>query len=664
MKKLILLFVLFASFQAYSQHNLTVKRLTTDTIRARVDSIYFVSPVSGLNIDLSLNGLSDVDTTGLDSGEALVWDGLKWINDSIQSVSLGTTNQIPFINAGNTDFNYSANLIYDGDTLKVPYLNASDDLKIRDTTIIDLIQEYATASPAGNNQEIQFNNNGAFGSDVNLKWNGTYLDLSDPSNTNSFIGKNNGLNITTASKNSTLGVYSGNKLTSGQNNTFIGYYAGSSVMTSSSNTFLGFESGKVNSGGCSNTFTGAQSGWSNTTGHSNVYLGMQAGYSGVSSYQNVILGFNAGRSNTTNTQVFVGSEAGRSNATGTSNTFIGYRSGYSNLTGQQNTFLGYEAGYANTNSYNTFIGHKAGRSNLSGNYNVFVGRDAGINNSTGIGITIVGDAAGQGMTNKNYNTIIGVSAASAANGDYNTVIGATAMMNGTTNAKNTIIGYNSGRDATGNSNVFLGYYSGYYETGSNKLFIDNQSRTNEATSRTSSLIYGEFNATVSSQLFRVNGVMEGIKRCAKFHRIDSINTSTINSWVNVKLDTLIAEESTSGFTFNADSTGIITDFTGIVRVQGCLHFDWNGAAGTQVSIYARVTVNGVESRCLQANLTRSNSSGDYMTLPFAGTLDCEPTNVVRLQYRVSNTDMDLQGDPVFDNPIAASINFEQIGIKR
>ena len=40
---------------------------------------------------------------------------------------------------------------------------------------------------------------------------------------------------------------------------------------------------------------------------------------------------------------------------------------------------------------------------------------------------------------------------------------------------------------------------------SNKLFIDNQGRTNEATARTSSLVYGVFDATPANQIFNVNG---------------------------------------------------------------------------------------------------------------------------------------------------------------
>ncbi|MBU0612307.1 hypothetical protein KKA39_02815, partial [Patescibacteria group bacterium] len=62
-------------------------------------------------------------------------------------------------------------------------------------------------------------------------------------------------------------------------------------------------------------------------------------------------------------------------------------------------------------------------------------------------------------------------------------------------------------NATGSGNVFLGSQAGYYETGSNKLFIDNQDRTDEATARTNSLIYGIFDATPANQKLTINGML-------------------------------------------------------------------------------------------------------------------------------------------------------------
>jgi hypothetical protein len=799
-----------------------------------------------------LSTLSDVDTSGLDNGETLVWNEAnnRWENDSIQSVSLGTDNQIPVMNSGGTDFEYSNNLLFKSDTLKAPNLKATTELVVRDTSIIDLIKEHATASPAGNNTEIQFNNNGVFGSDTNFTWNKKTLEILSNSGTeNIFIGKDAGKDNTTGyenlfigkagvyqttgyrnlyvgynaggsgigtgyhntaigydvGKNITSGYYNtvigsygtGQGITSGRGNVLLGFTAGRAITTThystilggqagmsntaasqvylgyksgysntsgASNTFIGYQSGYSNITGASNTFVGYEAGYGNTasnntslgyyagrvttgansvyigsnagkavtsgeqntiigssagftnitgslntyigyfsgyyaTGNQNTFLGSQAGYNVTTGANNTMIGSEAGKTSTTasgitmvgmqagtvNTaasQTFIGFRAGLSNTSGASNTFVGYQSGYSNLTGAENAFLGFEAGYTTTSGENVFMGFKAGRATTSGAGNVFIGNEAGLSNTTGAGNVVVGRDAFQSATGTNsYNLIMGSRSGLNASGSNNIFLGYEAGPNNTAN-RNTFIGNLSGRtnttgyentfigdssgyaNSTGFYNVFLGNNAGRYETGSNKLFIDNQNRTDEATSRTNSLLYGEFSATVASQLFRVNGVFEGVVRAAKYHRIDSINTSTANAWNTVKLDTTIAAESTSGFTFNADSTGIITDFTGIVRVMGCIHFDWQGAAGTTVSNYVRVTVDGVEKRCLPANITRSSGTGDQFIVSFSGTINCAPANVIRLQYYVTNAGMDLSGPSVFDNPIAASINFEQIGIKR
>lgn len=126
---------------------------------------------------------------------------------------------------------------------------------------------------------------------------------------------------------------------------------------------------------------------------------------------------------------------------------------------------------------NTFIGNSAGKSGVTGSYNI------------GIGWNTMGSVVG---------------------GSRNIGIGYLSSSGITTGTDNTIIGSYAGNTvgSSVNNSVFLGAYSGRYETGSNKLFIDNQSRTDEATSRTSSLIYGEFNSTVASQLVRFNSTVQ------------------------------------------------------------------------------------------------------------------------------------------------------------
>ncbi|MDD4050216.1 MAG: hypothetical protein PHX47_04405 [Candidatus ainarchaeum sp.] len=73
---------------------------------------------------------------------------------------------------------------------------------------------------------------------------------------------------------------------------------------------------------------------------------------------------------------------------------------------------------------------------------------------------------------------------------------------------NSYFGYRSGQFSSGSGNIFIGSFTGYSETGSNKLFIDydpsGNARTDEATARKESMIYGVFNATVASQSITFN----------------------------------------------------------------------------------------------------------------------------------------------------------------
>ena len=149
----------------------------------------------------------------------------------------------------------------------------------------------------------------------------------------------------------------------------------------------------------------------------------------------------------------------------------------------------------------------------------------------------------------------------------------------------------------------------------------------------------------------------------KVHRVDSINTANTD-WNCIKFDTLIGEETTFNFSFNADSTGVI--YTGeqpvILRLQGCLHCAWNGAGGT-AEVLGRVTVDGVEARCSQANWKRSNQTGDNFKLDVIGTIYVTHNQLICMQYKVSSTSLDFEGVSGFDSPVAASINFEYIGQK-
>ncbi|OFX82276.1 MAG: hypothetical protein A2W99_09470 [Bacteroidetes bacterium GWF2_33_16] len=354
-----------------------------------------------------------------------------------------------------------------------------------------------------------------------------------------------------------IGHNSGSKNISGKYNSFVGYESGRNNDHGENNVFLGFMSGYTNSGGNNNTFLGHLAGYKNSNGSNNVFLGDSAGYFNDSGQQNIFLGNGSGKNNSNGEfNAFIGFRSGHKNSLGKNNAFIGYEAGFTNDEGNNNAFIGYQAGRSTyRGSKNVFIGYKAGYTNYGdyegpanmGNNNIYIGDSTGYNNMTGRSNVYIGHNAGSGknpikissppiynvyigyQTGYNeyagtHNTFIGYQAGySDSTGNYCTFIGYKSGNAQKTGHYNTFIGYRSGilhtdggfnlflgtdagyNNIIGTNNVFLGYRAGYYETGSNKLFIDNQDRTNEATARTKSIIYGEFNATVTNQQLTING---------------------------------------------------------------------------------------------------------------------------------------------------------------
>jgi hypothetical protein len=142
--------------------------------------------------------------------------------------------------------------------------------------------------------------------------------------------------------------------------------------------------------------------------------------------------------------------------------------------------------------------------------------------------------------------------------------------------------------------------------------------------------------------------------------VDSINTTTADAWTSVPFDTLIVAESTSGMNLGNDSTFFLVDNAGTYYINGCSHWNWQGADNSSIKILVRTTVNSVESRCLQANDTRGAKTTDDGSLDYGGTVTVAVGDTVRVQYYVTSTDMDFVGDPIFENPVAFSFNYHKI----
>jgi hypothetical protein len=152
------------------------------------------------------------------------------------------------------------------------------DLIVRDTTIIDLINNYIDKEISfGTDGQIAFTNSS--GTDFDYDMNFEY----DPLRARLNIGKYNSI--------------------------YIGKESAKNFGTSSYNVIIGYRAAYIGIGAQANTIVGIESGYGGVS-RDNVLIGWRAGYSGVG-VENVIIGKEAG-----------------GNATGSGNIFIGIKSGY------------------------------------------------------------------------------------------------------------------------------------------------------------------------------------------------------------------------------------------------------------------------------------------------------------------------------------------------
>jgi len=151
-----------------------------------------------------------------------------------------------------------------------------------------------------------------------------------------------------------------------------------------------------------------------------------------------------------------------------------------------------------------------GRESLSlGALNTYVGRLSGLSSGTAAYNVSVGVWSFYHVTSGSWNTGVGAyTGVNTTTGVDNTFIGGDSGYTNVTGSRNTFVGSLSGYYNNTDGGVYLGFNAGSYETAANKLFIDNQARTNEATARTNSLIYGVFAATPANQILTINGVLK------------------------------------------------------------------------------------------------------------------------------------------------------------
>jgi len=244
------------------------------------------------------------------------------------------------------------------------------------------------------------------------------------------------------------------------------------------------------------------------------------------------------------TSVNIGTEAGRGRA-GAGNIFIGHDAGKTTSNQTTNNKLIIDNSStdslivgdfsANTLDINGELTVTASSSSMvwdgqtldfvaaNGTNNTFAGRDVGSslatgNSNTGFGAnvldaldggflnTAVGNGSLTALTTGNNNTSIGNNAGkSLVSNSNNVFIGHNAAQASTTSDRSVVIGSGAGyTTSNGDRNIFIGYNAGYYETGDDKLMIDKEAFADEATARTSSLLYGDF----ASNYLHINGTLK------------------------------------------------------------------------------------------------------------------------------------------------------------
>lgn len=174
---------------------------------------------------------------------------------------------------------------------------------------------------------------------------------------------------------------------------------------------------------------------------------------------------------------------------GTENNSFGYRTLTALTSGSRNSCLGAFAGTNITSGNdNSAFGYSALITNTTSSNNSAFGRQSLYNN-------IGADNTAFGLDSMYSNT----------SGGNNAGFGRSVLNFNTTGSNNTGLGTYSGYTNNGSNNVFIGFSAGYNRTAdSNKLFIDNQDRGTAANELVRALVYGEFNSTAASQLFRIN----------------------------------------------------------------------------------------------------------------------------------------------------------------
>lgn len=426
-------------------------------------------------------------------------------------------------------------------------------------------------------------------------------------NNNIAIGSGAGQNITGADDNILVGTNAGHNFGStSSRNIAIGSNAIPAVSTATvDNIIIGDDACLLSSGGSKSVVIGNQAGTLMSTGQ-NVLVGYNAGGSITNDINCTFIGYEAGRGSTGNSNTFIGANAG-TNAGVDNNVAIGVScfSNASGIGGSRNVVIGNSAMSQiapSPQDDNIAIGFNTLDVLNGGDRNIAIGREsldtvAGGSDNIGMGFQ-----AGSAITSGNNNIAIGANTLDAAttasnliaigqialtantSGTNNVALGTGAGASLTTGARNLLIGTDTGAALTAadDNNIMLGYLAGKYETGSNSLYIDSLDRTDEATAKTNSLIYGTFNADPASQTLAINADLSTpynitatgtIQATTLTDGVLSINSGSITDAVNGTFSGLVQSNDYeltggSGTIFNGELILEINDTDGRFKFSG------------------------------------------------------------------------------------------------
>ena len=192
------------------------------------------------------------------------------------------------------------------------------------------------------------------GSTIGVIYKGTDRFIHNYGSTNTFVGKNAG--------NFTMG----GTVAEGISNTGLGEQVLMSLTTGSNNSAVGYAALASNTTGHWNTAVGASALAFNTDGAANSAFGHYALRVNTSGQSNSAFGKNALMANTT----------------GPYNSAFGYASLASNVTGRDNSAMGYSALFSSVGDSNTAYGYYAGSNITSGSNNTLIGHSAQPNSGT------------------------------------------------------------------------------------------------------------------------------------------------------------------------------------------------------------------------------------------------------------------------------------------